>query len=134
MSTIDGDIRGLKSSQRKTLERTFRRRVSVDEVVGRGSVDEARRALLARKDEPEALLPIIVCGSNGSSVGLVVHQISDVVEEHVTAERQTDELGLVSVAVVGADVTQLVDTDQVVAAAGALAHRRPTDAGGLHVR
>ncbi len=33
MSTVDGDLRGLKASQRKALERTFRRRVPTDEVV-----------------------------------------------------------------------------------------------------
>ncbi|QGG94756.1 chemotaxis protein CheA [Actinomarinicola tropica] len=71
----------------------------------------------------EGLLEVVVCSGPGGQIGLVVDRIVDIVEENISASRTGDAAnGATFVAVVGGQVTDVVDVDALV---GTHAHSRP---------
>ena len=70
-------------------------------------------------EEPE-LLQVVVCGQDGSAVGLVVDEVMDIVEERVATEQQgaQGQGGISGVAVVQNRITELLDVDALTGSAG----------------
>ncbi len=66
--------------------------------------------------EPDEPLNVVVHGSHGRSVGLVVGQILDIVEQEVTLSGEDARPGLLGSAVVQGRVTDVLDVDALVAA------------------
>jgi two-component system chemotaxis sensor kinase CheA len=62
-------------------------------------------------------LPIIVYSENDRSVGFVVEEILDAVEETIAVRHKTDRSGLLGAAVIQGKVTDLLDVHGVIAAA-----------------
>jgi two-component system chemotaxis sensor kinase CheA len=81
-------------------------------------VDVARALGTAPADEPPSLLQVVVHTEGGRSVGLVVDEIVDIVEEHVEVGAIAGRRGLLGSAVVQGRVTDLLDVPAVVAAQG----------------
>jgi two-component system chemotaxis sensor kinase CheA len=71
-------------------------------------------------DEGEAPDPVqvVVFNNGNSSVGMVVDEILDVTEDAVTMRQRSDRNGLLGSAVVGKQVTDFLDLNQVIRAAG----------------
>jgi two-component system chemotaxis sensor kinase CheA len=81
--------------------------VRVSDVMGTGS-----------GEQQDAALQVIVYSQAGHSVGLIVGQILDVVEQQVTFERKHDRHGLLGSAVIMKKITDVLDVPALVAAAG----------------
>lgn len=81
--------------------------IDVAEQLGRGQVDPAGAAPLQ----------VVVYAENGRSVGLVVGEIIDIVEEAVAAERHGQSRGVLGSALVSGRVTDLLDVREVIAGA-----------------
>jgi two-component system chemotaxis sensor kinase CheA len=62
-------------------------------------------------------VPVVVFNDGDRSVGMIVDQIVDVVEEAVTIRRKAARKGLLGSAVVGKRVTDFLDLNQVIDAA-----------------
>ena len=62
-------------------------------------------------------MQVIVFNDGDRSVGMVVDQILDVVEETVTARQKSARKGLLGSAVIGKRVTDLLDLNEVIHAA-----------------
>ena len=71
------------------------------------------------EEEPE-LLQVVVCGRDGSAVGLVVDEVMDIVEERIAAEKRDahGQGGVSGVAVVQNRVTELLDVDALTGSDG----------------
>jgi len=65
-----------------------------------------------------ALSQMVVCGEPGRQVGLVVDRILDVAEAPAEADPATREEGTLGSAVIGTQVTDLLDVPALVRAAG----------------
>jgi two-component system chemotaxis sensor kinase CheA len=99
------------------------------EQVGARRVLQYRGALLPLSDLGEVVagvpapadgrpvLPVVVCSSDGRQVGLIVHRIVDIVEEHVVLERWDVARGIVGVGVVQGRVTEVVDVEGLLRSA-----------------
>ena len=59
-------------------------------------------------------VPIVVCTVNGRQIGLLVHRISDIVEEHLKARRPSSREGVRACAVVQERVTEILDLEAVI--------------------
>jgi len=81
-------------------------------------VDVARALGVPRGDEPDDLMQVVVHTSGGRSVGLVVEDILDIVEEHVTVAAVATRKGLLGSAVVQGRVTDLLDIEAVIQSQG----------------
>jgi two-component system chemotaxis sensor kinase CheA len=81
-------------------------------------VDVARALGTDPAEEPPSLLQVVVHTEGGRSVGLVVDEIVDIVEEHVEVGAIAGRRGLLGSAVVQGRVTDLLDVPAVVAAQG----------------
>jgi two-component system, chemotaxis family, sensor kinase CheA len=66
-------------------------------------------------DEP---VQVVVFHDGNNSVGMVVDEILDVTEEAVTVRQESDRIGLLGSAVVGKQVTDFLDLNEVIRAAG----------------
>jgi two-component system chemotaxis sensor kinase CheA len=75
-------------------------------------------ALNVRGAPPRDPMQVIVYTRDGRSVGLVVNEILDVVEQSVETAKNGVRGGLQGTAVIQQRVTDLVDVQQLVAAAG----------------
>jgi len=67
-----------------------------------------------RSATEEGPLQVIVCTQDGRSVGFVVDQILDVVEENVTVRHSVEENGILGAAVIQGRVTDLLDVHGVI--------------------
>jgi two-component system chemotaxis sensor kinase CheA len=67
--------------------------------------------------EPGETVQVVVHSENGRSVGLVVEQILDIVEQELTARSDLEEHGLVGSAVVQDHITDLLDVRSAILAA-----------------
>jgi len=74
-------------------------------------VDERSRATRMTREEP---LHVVVFTEQGRSVGLVVDEISDVVEEEVRVQAQAQGADLLGIAVLAGRVTDLLDVRRLV--------------------
>jgi two-component system chemotaxis sensor kinase CheA len=103
---------------------------SVIEQAGGGQVIQYRDSILPLVSlqavlEPEAPEPgqpsdpvqVIVFNHGNRGLGMVVDQILDVAEEAVTVRRKSARKGILGSAVVGKQITDFLDLDQVLAAA-----------------
>ena len=81
-------------------------------------VDVAHALGTAPADDAPELLQVVVHTEGGRSVGLVVDEIVDIVEEHVEVGAVSRRRGLLGSAVVQGRVTDLLDVPAVVAAEG----------------
>lgn len=79
------------------------------------SVLEAGSPAQEHSDEP---VQVVVFNDGDFSVGMVVDQILDVAEEAVTVRQRSDRKGLLGSAVVGKSVTDFLDLNEVIRAAG----------------
>jgi len=105
---------------------------SAIERAGGGEVVQYRNRILPlvslrRVLEPEASSPdepppnpvqVVVFNDGDSSVGMVVDEILDVTEEAVTVRQESGRSGLLGSAVVGKQVTDFLDLNQVIRAVG----------------
>lgn len=69
-----------------------------------------------RPHEDGEKLQVVVYTKNGKSVGLVVDDILDIVQENLTVRRDSDRMGLLGSAVIQGRVTDLVDAEGVIRA------------------
>jgi len=69
-------------------------------------------------EQPADPVQVIVFNNGDRSVGVVVDQILDVVEEIITTRQKSARKGLLGSAVVGKRVTDLLDLNEVIRAAG----------------
>jgi len=72
----------------------------------------------ADPEEPNDPAQVVVFNEGNSSVGMVVDEILDVTEDAVTIRQGTDRCGLLGSAVVGKLVTDFLDLNEVIRAAG----------------
>ncbi len=63
------------------------------------------------------VMEVVVYQHDGCSIGLIVDQILDIVEERITGTRETQTIGLLGSAVVGGMVTDLLDAPGVIMSA-----------------
>jgi two-component system, chemotaxis family, sensor kinase CheA len=70
------------------------------------------------QDEPPDPVQVVVFNDRDSSVGMVVDEILDVTEEAVTVRQGSDRAALLGSAVVGKQVTDFLDLNQVIQATG----------------
>jgi two-component system, chemotaxis family, sensor kinase CheA len=70
------------------------------------------------QDQPADPVQVVVFNDGDSSVGMVVDEILDVTEEAVTVRQESDRNGLLGSAVVGKQVTDFLDLNQVIRAVG----------------
>jgi two-component system, chemotaxis family, sensor kinase CheA len=68
--------------------------------------------------EPPDPVQVVVFNDGNSSVGMVVDEILDVTEDAVTVRQGSERKGLLGSAVVGKQVTDFLDLNQVIQAAG----------------
>jgi two-component system chemotaxis sensor kinase CheA len=61
-------------------------------------------------------LQVVVYSENGCSVGLVVEQILDIVDEVVTGTQRVSQPGILAAAVIQGKVTDLLDAHGVIEA------------------
>ncbi len=79
-------------------------------------------ALPERRSEPrnprpgrrDGAIPVVVCTARGRLLGLVVHQIADIVEESAKARRPASREGVAACTVVDGRVTEVLDLEAVV--------------------
>ena len=91
-------------------------------------VDVARAlGIPAAQGQPD-LMQVVVHTESGRSVGLVVEEIVDIVEEHVTVAAVAARKGLLGSAVVQGRVTDLLDAQAVIASQGLTAPALPIGA------
>jgi two-component system chemotaxis sensor kinase CheA len=83
--------------------------VSLRAVLEPGALDQG---------QPPDPVQVVVFNDGDSSVGMVVDEILDVTEEAVTVRQESDRSGLLGSAVVGKQVTDFLDLNQVIRAAG----------------
>jgi two-component system chemotaxis sensor kinase CheA len=69
-------------------------------------------------EQPPDPVQVVVFNDGDSSVGMVVDEILDVTEEAVTVRQESDRIGLLGSAVVGKQVTDFLDLNQVIRAVG----------------
>jgi two-component system, chemotaxis family, sensor kinase CheA len=69
-------------------------------------------------DQPPDPVQVVVFNDGDSSVGMVVDEILDVTEEAVTVRQESDRNGLLGSAVVGKQVTDFLDLNEVIRATG----------------
>ena len=69
-----------------------------------------------RVTDEVATLQVVVYTENGRSVGLVVDNILDIVEEALAVQRKSEQDGLLGSAVVGGKVTDLLNVQGLVRA------------------
>jgi two-component system chemotaxis sensor kinase CheA len=69
-------------------------------------------------DQPPDPVQVVVFNDGDSSVGMVVDEILDVTEEAVTVRQESERNGLLGSAVVGKQVTDFLDLNQVIRAVG----------------
>ena len=67
--------------------------------------------------------------AGGRSVGFIVDEVVDIVEQHVTIERRARTPGVAGSAVIQERVTDILDIDAVVALAGLDLDQAPALAG-----
>ena len=72
----------------------------------------------ADPDQPADPVQVVVFNDGDSSVGMVVDEILDVTEEAVTVRQESERNGLLGSAVVGKQVTDFLDLNQVIRAVG----------------
>jgi two-component system chemotaxis sensor kinase CheA len=72
----------------------------------------------AGPEEPADPVQVVVFNDGNSSVGMVVDEILDVTEEAVTVRQGSDRRGLLGSAVVGKQVTDFLDLNEVIRATG----------------
>jgi two-component system chemotaxis sensor kinase CheA len=72
----------------------------------------------ADPDQPPDPVQVVVFNDGDSSVGMVVDEILDVTEEAVTVRQESERNGLLGSAVVGKQVTDFLDLNEVIRAAG----------------
>jgi two-component system chemotaxis sensor kinase CheA len=72
----------------------------------------------AAPEEPADPVQVVVFNDGNSSVGMVVDEILDVTEEAVTVRQGSDRSGLLGSAVVGKQVTDFLDLNEVIRATG----------------
>jgi two-component system chemotaxis sensor kinase CheA len=60
------------------------------------------------------VVPVVVCSVNGRRVGLLVHRIADIVEEHLKARRPSSREGVRACAVVQGRVTEILDLEAII--------------------
>jgi len=76
------------------------------------------RTMLGRQDSGDAdgtgPLQVIVSSENGRSVGLIVEQILDIVEETLTIKRRSGVRGVLGAAIIQGKVTDLLDVQTVM--------------------
>jgi two-component system, chemotaxis family, sensor kinase CheA len=72
----------------------------------------------ADTSKPEDPVQVVVFNEGESSVGMVVDEILDVTEETVTIRQESSRRGLLGSAVVGKQVTDFLDLNEVIRAAG----------------
>ena len=68
-------------------------------------------------DHEHEFMQVVVCGQNGSTVGLVVDEIVDVVEETVSLQRRKRQDSILGVAVIQGKVTELLNVKRIIGAA-----------------
>jgi two-component system chemotaxis sensor kinase CheA len=78
--------------------------IDVAEQLGRGALGQ----------ESDGPLQVVVFAENGRSVGLVVGQIIDIVEESVSAQRHGQAPGILGSALVSGRVTDLLNVREVI--------------------
>ena len=83
----------------------------------------------AATDGSNETLQVVVYSDQGHSVGLVVEQILDIVEERVTVERRAKQVGILGSAVIKQRVTDLLDVQGIVSAVDSKSSERPVAAG-----
>ncbi len=69
-------------------------------------------------DESPDPVQVVVFNDRDSSVGMVVDEILDVTEDAVTVRQESDRAGLLGSAVVGKQVTDFLDLNEVIRASG----------------
>jgi two-component system, chemotaxis family, sensor kinase CheA len=69
-------------------------------------------------DQPPDPVQVVVFNDGDSSVGMVVDEILDVTEEAVTVRQESERSGLLGSAVVGKQVTDFLDLNEVIRAVG----------------
>jgi two-component system chemotaxis sensor kinase CheA len=73
--------------------------------------------VMDRRAAPEdGPLQVVVYSEHGRSVGLVVERIIDIVEQAVTEERRSARAGILGSAVIGGQVTDMLDVEHVIRA------------------
>jgi two-component system chemotaxis sensor kinase CheA len=83
----------------------------------------------AATDGSNETLQVVVYSDQGHSVGLVVEQILDIVEERVTVERRAKQVGILGSAVIQQRVTDLLDVQGIVSTVDSKSSERPVAAG-----
>jgi two-component system chemotaxis sensor kinase CheA len=83
----------------------------------------------AATDRSKETLQVVVYSDQGHSVGLVVEQILDIVEERVTVERRAKQVGILGSAVIQQRVTDLLDVQGIVSTVDSKSSERPVAAG-----
>ena len=83
----------------------------------------------AATDRSNETLQVVVYSDQGHSVGLVVEQILDIVEERVTVERRVKQVGILGSAVIQKRVTDLLDVQEIVSTVDSKSSERPVAAG-----
>ncbi|MFT0847552.1 chemotaxis protein CheA [Actinomycetaceae bacterium L2_0104] len=81
-------------------------------------------------DEPEDMLVVVLRGTHGEQLAVVVAQILDIVEHDPGARSELDDTGLLGSTVVSERVTELLDVDSLIASMAAM---RTANAGGLEM-
>jgi len=70
-----------------------------------------------QSDPGQEFMQVVVCGQNGSTVGLVVDEIVDVVEEQVSLQSRKRQDSILGVAVIQGKVTELLNVKRIIGAA-----------------
>jgi two-component system, chemotaxis family, sensor kinase CheA len=69
-------------------------------------------------DQPPDPVQVVVFNDGDSSVGMVVDEILDVIEDAITVRQESDRAGLLGSAVVGKQVTDFLDLHEVIRVSG----------------
>jgi len=78
-------------------------------------VDLSRElGIMANERDADEPLQVVVYSEHGRSVGFVVQQILDIVEEHVTVRHRAPQPGVLGAAVIQGKVTDLLDVHGVI--------------------
>jgi two-component system, chemotaxis family, sensor kinase CheA len=84
----------------------------------RHALEERRRGSRAAVEEKEGSISVLVCHSDGESVGIVVERILDIVEDVAEMRYPASRTGVLYSAVINGRVTELLDIPALLRAGG----------------
>jgi len=78
-----------------------------------------KTAAASLDNDAEENLQVIVCSDNDKPVGLIVHRITDVIEDSIAIEGKSSRQGVLGTGVIQDHVTEFLDVNEVIRMAGA---------------